>query len=128
MNNVRGGSFCRVTLDEHDIATIKKMINGAQDKCHYCGFKGHFIQNCRKLKKQQDMDNQMKNEVIDNDKVKKLNVTNQPKQKLEKKTVVKTNQVKKDRVTCSRCHYGGHTKENCFAKKTIDGKFIYDKK
>lgn len=116
MHNVRGGSFCRITLDEHDIATIKKMINGANDKCHYCGFKGHFIKECRKLKKQQAIDDQVKNEVIKNNKVKKINVAKQPKQ------------IKVEKNTCSRCHYGGHTKETCFAKKNLYGKFIYDKK
>lgn len=46
INNVRGGSFTKIHLDDNDHKIITKMINGASDKCHLCGKQGHFINDC----------------------------------------------------------------------------------
>ncbi len=34
VNNVRGGSFCQIKLDDTNIQTISRMINGSIDKCY----------------------------------------------------------------------------------------------
>jgi hypothetical protein len=47
INNVRGGSFCQVELDEENINTINKMINGSTDKCYNCGSNEHFANKCK---------------------------------------------------------------------------------
>jgi hypothetical protein len=46
INNVRGGSFVRIKLDESDQKVICKMINGATDRCFLCGKNDHFVANC----------------------------------------------------------------------------------
>lgn len=46
INNVRGGSFVSVKLDESYIKTLKLMNKGTNDKCFKCGMKGHFANNC----------------------------------------------------------------------------------
>ena len=45
IDNVRGGSFCQIELDEENINTINRMINGSTDKCYKCGG-NHFVNNC----------------------------------------------------------------------------------
>jgi predicted GIY-YIG superfamily endonuclease len=45
-DNVRGGSFCQMTLDKESIQTIERMIRGGEDKCYTCGEKGHFTNQC----------------------------------------------------------------------------------
>ncbi len=45
VDNVRGGSFCQIELDEDTINTINRMINGSTDKCYKCGG-NHFVNNC----------------------------------------------------------------------------------
>ncbi len=46
INNVRGGSFCQLILDEEHINTINRMINGSNDKCYKCGSNNHFANYC----------------------------------------------------------------------------------
>lgn len=46
IENVRGGTYCQIHLDEILIAFIKKELNAANDKCYKCGSKGHFGRFC----------------------------------------------------------------------------------
>ena len=46
IDNVRGGSFVSVKLDQSSIDTLERMNNGANDKCFNCGNKGHFANEC----------------------------------------------------------------------------------
>jgi hypothetical protein len=46
IENVRGGSFCKLVLDEKDCVVIQRMLNGSKDQCYNCGEKGHFVNNC----------------------------------------------------------------------------------
>ena len=48
IENVRGGSFTQIKLDEDNIKTINKMINGSTDKCYNCGSDNHFANKCNK--------------------------------------------------------------------------------
>ena len=48
INNVRGGSFCEIKLNDNNIITLNQIINSVTDKCYICGDKGHFANNCKK--------------------------------------------------------------------------------
>ena len=50
IENVRGGSFCQVSLDRETTKCVERMIGSTDDKCHFCGKQGHFIRNCPKNK------------------------------------------------------------------------------
>ena len=52
IENVRGGSFCQVSLDRETKKCVERMICSANDGCHFCGEQGHFIRNCPKNKYQ----------------------------------------------------------------------------
>lgn len=48
INNVRGGSFCQLTLDEATKNVLQTMIYGSSNKCFKCGSDKHYITNCPK--------------------------------------------------------------------------------
>jgi hypothetical protein len=49
INNVRGGSFCEIKLNENNIITLNQMIKGVTNKCYSCGKDGHFANNCKNV-------------------------------------------------------------------------------
>jgi hypothetical protein len=49
IDNVRGGTFSRIELDEHEKYVLQKMIDNSLDKCFRCGLK-HFISDCKYAK------------------------------------------------------------------------------
>jgi predicted GIY-YIG superfamily endonuclease len=46
IENVRGGSYCEVTLDDFQIEALQVEIWGANNKCKRCGRSGHFVKDC----------------------------------------------------------------------------------
>jgi len=51
INNVRGGSFCKIRLDKNNFITLEQMINNITDKCYICGNKGHYANKCTSKEK-----------------------------------------------------------------------------
>ena len=46
INNVRGGSFCEIKLNDNNLITLNQIINSVTDKCYICGNKGHYANDC----------------------------------------------------------------------------------
>ena len=46
INNVRGGSFVSIKLNESTVDFLKKMSNGTNNKCFTCGNPNHFAKDC----------------------------------------------------------------------------------
>ena len=52
IDNVRGGSFTQLEFDDTTRHFIQRMINGADNRCFYCGSNDHFINKCDEHKQQ----------------------------------------------------------------------------
>jgi predicted GIY-YIG superfamily endonuclease len=46
IDNVRGGSYCKVNLSQNDKDKALQTIRSISDKCYKCGKKGHFAKDC----------------------------------------------------------------------------------
>jgi len=46
IDNVRGGSYTQITLDDSQKEAIKRECRGATDACQGCGKSGHYIRYC----------------------------------------------------------------------------------
>ena len=52
INNVRGGSYCSINLDEATINQLTKISNSINDKCFKCGKTGHMARECKEQAKE----------------------------------------------------------------------------
>ena len=46
INNVRGGSYSQIELSEEISKLLQKELMHAEDKCFFCGFNGHMVNDC----------------------------------------------------------------------------------
>ncbi len=146
IDNVRGGSFCQVELDEESVNTINRMINGSTDKCYKCGSNEHFANSCKmstKLKCERcdrmghNIDDcyastdKNGDEIIDyvdtyacgycdkefdTEKGAQFHMNVHCKKKNQKTNITKN--------SCFRCGRDGHYADDCYASKHINGKYL----
>jgi len=97
IDNVRGGSFCEPELSQHNINTIKQMIDGTSDKCYRCGREGHFVSSCYATKH------------IDG------HYISESESESESES---------DELSCYRCGRTGHFANRCYARRHVDGMIL----
>jgi predicted GIY-YIG superfamily endonuclease len=93
INNVRGGSFCEITLSEESMITLKRMISGSTNKCFICGSLEHFVNDCNE--KSDDIEDEIENE--------------------------KLIKILKKEDKCFICQREGHYESECYAKTYVNG-------
>jgi len=84
IDNVRGGRYCRITLDDNEIKNIKSSIISATDKCFKCGVSGHFAKQCVNNSKLNIINDTLEIKYLDHD----ININKVKKKEGQKKAII----------------------------------------
>lgn len=113
INNVRGGSFVSMKLNETEIDILEKMQNGTTNKCFKCGKSGHYAKYC-KVKYYQDDSDSSDEYYIDCD----SDSDSSDDQFTNTSTKYSNNS------RCYRCGRSGHYSSSCYASTHVKGYYI----
>jgi len=110
IDNVRGGIYVNIKLDEFQSETLKQEIWGASDACTRCGRKGHFIKNCY-------ANTDVYGESLN------VWVCDNCDEEFDNEDDCDNHRCKKV-LACYRCGRTNHLSPNCYASRHINGKSI----
>ena len=119
IENVRGGSYCELILNEERKNNLNNILNGANDKCYKCGEKGHFVKNCTK---KESTDSGWFGKIFET--IKNINITLNINNNEETESTDKSSSDESEssnEVVCYRCGREGHYANRCFAKTNVYG-------
>ena len=118
INNVRGGTYTQIKLDNNTIKLLEKEMRGSNNSCFKCGSKSHFAKDCNA---NANYESESEEEVYvwcceycneefedENKCIKHENICNK----------------KKSPKSCFKCGRNSHFANNCYAKTNIHNKKI----
>ena len=147
IDNVRGGSFCKIKLNQASKEIIQRMLRSKDDKCHFCGEAGHFIRNCStkalvkmnldEFESEEESEEEYEEEYEEESEVWFCSYCNKEFDtkkgatfhenvhcKVRNRRKPKKSSSRRNSIWCYRCGRDGHKSTSCYAKRDIDGDYI----
>lgn len=112
MENVRGGSYCNLQLDDNQKDILLRELSTSSDTCFRCGSKDHFISNC-------DYSSSDEWEDVWTCEICSKEFKTEKAAFQHVRTCIKYSGNK-----CDRCGRASHTAESCYAKRDVFGRAI----
>jgi hypothetical protein len=116
IDNVRGGSYCKLELSSDQRAAIEDQLTSATDRCYKCNKNGHFARNCNNINERVSGRNKDMHEDS-------FCRSSQPQSLKRQRDYSHVHEEKatSSRACCSRCRRAGHTEKSCYAKTDVNG-------
>lgn len=116
IDNVRGGAYSQVELSEDVKKIIESEIRNAQDQCHTCGGKDHFMNECPQ---KHERKNQARIFCF------KCGFEDHKSPDCVAQKDINGYKINRDFEThCYRCGRNNHYFSNCFSKVDVNGQYI----
>jgi hypothetical protein len=112
IDNVRGGSYTKLHLDDTEKELLGREIAGATDRCFTCGGTNHFTTHCSKVKKAPSL------------KCSRCLRTSHTASECFAQ-LDKYGRRLQNTDTCFRCGRSGHWVSNCYARSDVYGNRLY---
>jgi predicted GIY-YIG superfamily endonuclease len=112
VENVRGGSYSQVVLNDSTISVLKNEFLGNDNKCLNCGLAGHFANRCKA---------KVEEELVWGCEYCDREFTTRFGCMLHEKKCSEKDSDEEDSDECYRCGRDSHWANECYAKTHVDG-------
>ena len=144
INNVRGGSYININLEDYQLQALKRELIMTNNLCARCGRDGHFAKDCyaktdadgNYIEEEEEEEEEEMYQCEYCDKIfdtlkgctfhENVHCKKKHKKTIKTKTNEHYNKSYKSNIVCYRCGRDGHYSTKCYAKYDIEGDYIDD--